>query len=309
MAIYRNISLSFWTDTKVEDSFTPEDKYMFLYLLTNPYTNLCGCYEISAKQISRQTGYNEDSVNRILNRLERVHDVIRYNNETKEILILNWGKYNWTKSDKLVKPIKGAIDKIKHTPFREYLTGAFECFSNLSIPYPYPIDTVSIPYPYPTDTTDTDTVTDSIDSLPSDITNITNTTSNTSNRAFDDFWQLYPKKVGKAAALKKWQTIKPDKALIVQIMDAVREQMTTAQWTKEGGQYIPNPATWLNQGRWDDDIEIKIEKTTATPAGKPVRAQQYAQRTYAETELSGVGNVMSMADVMRELKEIQGAKK
>ena len=61
MAIYRNISLSFWTDQKVEDDFTPEDKYMYLYLLTNPYTNIIGCYEISVKQISRQTGYNEGS--------------------------------------------------------------------------------------------------------------------------------------------------------------------------------------------------------------------------------------------------------
>ena len=304
MAIYRNISLSFWTDAKVDDSFTPEDKYMFLYLLTNPYTNLCGCYEISTKQISHQTGYNEDSVTRILNRLERTHDVIRYNNETKEILILNWGKYNWTKSDKLVKPIKGAIDKIKHTPFREYLTGVFECFSNLSIPYQYPTDTVSIPYPYPTDTTVSVSVTDSIDSI--DNTTNTNVTNTTSNSAFDVFWNLYPKKIGKGAALKKWQTIKPEKALIAKIMNAVREQMTTAQWTKEGGQYIPNPTTWLNQGRWDDKTEINIETTTATPAGKTVRAQQYDQRVYAESDLSGVGNELSIADVLKDLEVLKG---
>ena len=291
MAIYRNISLSFWTDAKVDDSFTPEDKYMFLYLLTNPYTNLCGCYEISTKQISHQTGYNEDSVTRILNRLERMHDVIRYNNETKEILILNWGKYNWTKSDKLVKPIKGAIDKIKHTPFREYLTGVFECFRNLSIPYQYPTDT-------------TVSVTDSIDSI--DNTTNTNVTNTTSNSAFDVFWNLYPKKIGKGAALKKWQTIKPEKALIAKIMNAVREQMTTAQWTKEGGQYIPNPTTWLNQGRWDDKTEINIETTTATPAGKTVRAQQYDLRVYAERDLSGVGNELSIADVLKDLEVLKG---
>ena len=131
-------------------------------------------------------------------------------------------------------------------------------------------------------------------------------TNTTSNSAFDVFWNLYPKKIGKGAALKKWQTIKPDKALIAKIMNAVREQMTTAQWTKEGGQYIPNPTTWLNQGRWDDKTEINIETTTATPAGKCVRAQQYDQRVYAETELSGMGNVLSIADVLKDLEVLKG---
>ena len=46
MAIYRNVSMSFWTDSKVADDFTAEDRYFYLYLFTNPHTNLCGCYEI-----------------------------------------------------------------------------------------------------------------------------------------------------------------------------------------------------------------------------------------------------------------------
>lgn len=41
MAIYRNIHTTFWTDTKIADEFTPEDKYFVLYCLTNSYTNLC----------------------------------------------------------------------------------------------------------------------------------------------------------------------------------------------------------------------------------------------------------------------------
>ena len=58
MAFYRNISINFWTDSKIDDDFTPEDKYFYLYLLTNPHTNICGCYEISMKQMERETGYN-----------------------------------------------------------------------------------------------------------------------------------------------------------------------------------------------------------------------------------------------------------
>ena len=52
MARYRNVSTSFWEDNKIVDDFTPEDKYIYLYCMTNPHTNLCGCYEISLKQIA-----------------------------------------------------------------------------------------------------------------------------------------------------------------------------------------------------------------------------------------------------------------
>ena len=52
MALYRTIQISFWTDTKIVDDFTPEDKYFYLYLFTNPHTNLSGCYEISKNQMS-----------------------------------------------------------------------------------------------------------------------------------------------------------------------------------------------------------------------------------------------------------------
>ena len=77
MAIYRTVHITFWTDPKVDDDFTPEDKYFYLYLLTNPHTTLCGCYEISMKQMVRETGYNEDTVKRLLKRMEYTHGVIQ----------------------------------------------------------------------------------------------------------------------------------------------------------------------------------------------------------------------------------------
>jgi len=68
---------------------------------------------------------------------------------------------------------------------------------------------------------------------------------------FDAFWTAYPRKTGKKAALKSWRTAK-DKPGIATILAAVEAQKGSEQWRKDGGQYIPNPATWLNQGRWDD---------------------------------------------------------
>lgn len=155
MAIYRNVQLSFWTDNKVEDEFTPEDKYFYLYLLTNPQTNICGCYEVSYSQMSHQTGYNKDTLNRLLERFEKVHNIIRYSKETKEILILHWCKYNWSKSDDVLKGVLKVAEYIKCDAFRNYIFDTVECIKNKTL-YRPSID------PMETSVSDTDSVSDTI---------------------------------------------------------------------------------------------------------------------------------------------------
>lgn len=135
MAKYRNISMNFWQDSKVVDDFTPEDRYIYLYCMTNPHTNLCGCYEVSIKQIAGETGYNNDSVERLLKRLDREHNVIRYDAQTKELLILNWFRYNWTSSDKINKPLLADIRKVKCDRFREYLAQRYNERDNVAASY------------------------------------------------------------------------------------------------------------------------------------------------------------------------------
>lgn len=141
MAIYRNVNITFWTDTKVSDDFSPEDKYFMLYCLTNSYTNLCGCYEISIKQMSRDTGYNEETIEKLLERFTNVHKVIFYNKENKELLIKNWHKYNWTKSEKLDKPLLKEIESIKTIDFKRVVAAEYNKRDTVSIPYTYPMDT------------------------------------------------------------------------------------------------------------------------------------------------------------------------
>lgn len=82
----------------------------------------------------------------------------------------------------------------------------------------------------------------------------TKTSKVTQSDQFDQFWAIYPKKVGKKAALNIWTRLKPDKDLLEQILRAVEKQKKLDQWTKDGGQFIPNPATWLNQCRWEDEL-------------------------------------------------------
>lgn len=69
---------------------------------------------------------------------------------------------------------------------------------------------------------------------------------------FDVFWANYPRKVGKEAARKAFSRLNMTNELLSQMLSAIKQQCASPQWTKDNGQYIPNPATWLNQGRWED---------------------------------------------------------
>lgn len=69
---------------------------------------------------------------------------------------------------------------------------------------------------------------------------------------FEAFWSAYPNKVGKDAARKAFEKRRPDDDLLKQMLEAIAAQRSSTKWMKDGGEYIPNPSTWLNQGRWMD---------------------------------------------------------
>lgn len=86
--------------------------------------------------------------------------------------------------------------------------------------------------------------------------------------AFETFWTAYPRKVGKAAAAKAWA-----KATKATDAAAVMAGLSNAQqvWTTTGTEprFIPHPATWLNQGRWADEVPLPD-----MPAQRPPTANQ-----------------------------------
>ncbi|WP_243459337.1 DnaD domain protein [Metabacillus bambusae] len=102
MAKYRMVRTEFWKNPIVSEEMTPEDKYFYLYLLTNPHTTQIGIYKITKKQMAFDLGYSIESVHSLMERFTRHHKLIRYNPETREIAIKNWGKDNLHKGGKPV---------------------------------------------------------------------------------------------------------------------------------------------------------------------------------------------------------------
>ncbi|WP_255286638.1 MULTISPECIES: DnaD domain protein [unclassified Bacillus (in: firmicutes)] len=102
MAKFRMVRTDFWKNPIVSEEMTPEDKYFYLYLLTNPHTTQIGIYKITKKQMAFDLGYSIESVHSIMERFILHHKLIRYNPETRELAIKNWGKDNLHKGGKPV---------------------------------------------------------------------------------------------------------------------------------------------------------------------------------------------------------------
>lgn len=94
-------------------------------------------------------------------------------------------------------------------------------------------------------------------------------------KSFGQFWAAYPKKTAKQQALKAFQKLNPDEALLNTILNSLEHQKHSVQWTKDSGQYIPYPATWLNGRRWEDESEVQNGKLS-TDIGQRTREEWLA---------------------------------
>jgi hypothetical protein len=79
---------------------------------------------------------------------------------------------------------------------------------------------------------------------------------------FEEFWTAYPRKTAKSDALKAWNKIKPN---LINVLNALDWQRKSEDWTKDSGQYIPYPASYLNSKRYEDE--------KPKPKTQPVRPQ------------------------------------
>ena len=111
MAVYRHIHIEYWQVGFVLD-LTPEEKYFYIYLMTNSKTSQCGIYELPKRIIETETGYNRETVGKLLNRFIDYKKIV-YCEETREVFLMNWIKHNKIVSPKVKKCVYEELKKIK----------------------------------------------------------------------------------------------------------------------------------------------------------------------------------------------------
>ena len=118
MAKFRQIQTSFWSNTYIQEEMTAEDKYFYLYLMTNEFTTQIGIYSITKKQMAFDLGYSMESVTALLQRFETYHKLIKYDVESREIILLKWAENNLNIGGKPVQDlIKKEIKQVKNKDF------------------------------------------------------------------------------------------------------------------------------------------------------------------------------------------------
>ncbi len=104
---------------------------------------------------------------------------------------------------------------------------------------------------------------------------------------FVRFWTAYPRKESKPNAQRAWEKINPDEELTQKILAAIEKQKSSEQWQEDGGKYIPHPATWLNNKRWEDEVR-------ATEQVKSSAAGSYHQRDYSSEQQEAMKRFIRM---------------
>ena len=117
MAVYRQVHTTFWQDPFVLDALDFKEKYFYLYLMTNSKTTQCGIYEISEGVMKLETGLSMQDISGMLQKLE-AHNKIKFNKITKEIMLINWIKYNPVNNTNIEKCVLRELREIKSESFR-----------------------------------------------------------------------------------------------------------------------------------------------------------------------------------------------
>lgn len=277
MAVKRIVSTSFWSDSKV-DTFSPEDKYFMLYLLTNPHTTQLGIYEFSMKHAAFEMGYSVETVQALLSRFQDRYKIIRYCQDTGEIAIKNYLKHSIVKGGKPVLDcLKKELSQVKNKELVNFVFLANQNSENSTVREF--ILYIQDKYKLNDNVNDNDNDNERIvDDSWYDSQSQEEGKSKPPKRkkatakedydleGFNAFWAAYPKKAGKADALKAWNKLAPDVVLQEQMGKALEVQKQSQQWRKDGGQYIPMPATWLNGRRWEDEVQTQTQPNIPTDA-------------------------------------------
>ena len=103
-----------------------------------------------------------------------------------------------------------------------------------------------------------------VSKIVKDNNTVNNTTNITINNIdhFESFWAAYPRKVGKAQAQKVWSKLKPDEETVRLIAENIALRIKYGEWSDSNKTFIPHASTYLNNARWEDEVEQQVVKTT-----------------------------------------------
>lgn len=265
MEVFTKVERGYWQDEFILE-LTPEQKFFYLYLMSNSKVNTLGAYVFPLTMSTVELGYNKETVLKLLDHFAQVGKII-WDETTKEVFLLNWPKRNWNKKTATLRALKKDIGALKSPVLRETVALLFNDF--YSEKAQEQSGTIGNNEEQKgTNGNNEDILDGRKENREKRIENREKEKEDAGTvfdaaAAFEIFYQAYPNKKNVKTARTRWEKMKVTPELFAAIMEGLERAKNSQEWGKDGGAYIPHPATWLNGEGWKN--EYKPLRQAAAP--------------------------------------------
>lgn len=278
MEVFTKVERGYWQDEFILE-LTPEQKFFYLYLMTNNKVNTLGAYVFPLTMSTVELGYNKETVLKLLDHFAQVGKII-WDETTKEVFLLNWPKRNWNRKTATLRALKKDFDALKSPMLREKISALLSAFSDGEAID----DTEEQKGTNGNNEKQKETNGNNGDILAGRIENREKRIENREKEkekekedggtvfdaaaAFEIFYKAYPNKKNVKTARTRWEKMKVTPELFREIMEGLKRAKNSQEWTKDDSAYIPHPATWLNGEGWKNEYKpLRQAAAPKAPAG------------------------------------------
>jgi hypothetical protein len=251
---YRSFDTGTWKDPWFEQ-LSIKAKLLFIYLWTNDTCSQSGVYHVSTRRVEFESGLKATEI------LPELDPKVKWFEEESIVWVKNFFRKQCQNPKFAICAVK-SLSSIPKTIVEEFTQYNEKILTRmgidtLSIPYRDPMDMVALSVTGSVTVTDNTTLAQKRSRLKGQ--------SDATGGGFDSFWEAYPRKKSRMTAQRAWAKLNGSRPATDVIISKIEALKKSEQWMKDGGKFIPYPATWLNSGGWDD--EIVVMKTSGEKPG------------------------------------------
>lgn len=254
---YSKIQRNFWETDEARD-MTPEEKYFWMYLQTNSNVNTLGCYVFRMRKAMDETGYNRETIEKLLEKMVQTLRIL-YDKNTGEVFLLNSSEIYWNKSTNAKRAITADLNEIKSKTLLETAKTMLQKHGIFAGNEVENAENTAFSCDEWQERTTKDnegqtrTTKDNLGEEEKEEEEKEEKIFNGKSAEFLAFWKAYPNKKNKQTAIIRWDRMNVTPALYKKIMEGLERAKNSREWAEKDGKYIPHPASWLNAGGWENE--------------------------------------------------------
>ena len=260
MRDYGKISPQFWTGKtgKAIKAGGPESVVVAMYLMSSPHSNMIGMYYLPMMYVAHETGLGIEGALKGLGRALEA-GFCSYDDASEVVWVHEMARYQiaaeLSANDNRVKGIQREIDSVPENPFVSAFYDKYSAAFNLKkqAEKTSPLEAPSKPLGCQEQEQEQDK---------------TLLSESDDSNDFEQFWTAYPKKQAKQEASKAFRSAKVKPEQLQTVLQDIKRRGSSPDWQKDGGKFIPLPATYLRGKRWED-VPLSQPMTVAVEYRNP----------------------------------------